>query len=687
MQRLLFIVLFFSFSMLMFAIEPDTVFADRVNLDEVTIVGFKENRRNLSPVSASLLNSRFLNNNEIQSVKELSSLLPNFFMPDYGSKQNSPIYIRGIGTRINAPSVGFYVDGVPHFEKSAYDIDLNEISNIEVLRGPQGTLYGRNTIGGIINVYTRSPLDYQKSSVKLGYGTYNDLLFSASTYTKLSESFGFSASGKFHRNDGFFTNEYLNEKADKSSNASGRLGFVWKFAPLWSARLSTSYDYTDQGGYPYGVYHADTKEVSPVNYDSKGLYRRNLVTSGLNIQYTGKSFCFNSQSSFQFIDDKQGIDQDFTPKNSLYVVMKQRQRMFSQELTLKSTGDKRYEWIVGTFAFRQEVDNTLRKDLLTKGYREMKFYDIPTTGIALYHQSTFHVTDRLSLSAGLRYDYERATDDHSAYKQSFSSEVREPIQGFNSKLSFQQLTPKATVQYRIGKNQMLYASLSKGYKAGGFNTSFRTDDERTFEPEHNWNYEIGSKLSFFDGRLTTDLCLFYIDWRNQQIAQTVPGVGNIQQNANRSVSKGAELSLQAKPFKNLFVQLNYGYTHATFIDYLSNSKADYSHNYLPMVPRHTLSLNAGYTFYQPLGCIDRLAISGGLTGNGPLYWNEDNLVRQNFYCLMNMKVAASKGRFTWELWGKNLTNTNYLSYYFVAGGNFAQKNKPITLGTSLIINL
>ena len=687
MQRLLFIVFFLSISRLIFAIEPDTAYADKINLDEVMIVGFKENQRNLSPVSASLLNSRFLNNNEIQSVKELSSLLPNFFMPDYGSKQNSPIYIRGIGTRINAPSVGFYVDGVPHFEKSAFDIDLNEISNIEVLRGPQGTLYGRNTIGGTINVYTRSPLDFQKSTAKLGYGAYNDLLFSASTYNKLSESFGFSASGKFHKNDGFFTNEYLNEKADKSNNASGRLGFVWKFAPLWSARLSASYDYTDQGGYPYGVYQADTKEVAPVNYDARGLYRRNLVTSGLNIQYMGKSFCFNSQSSFQYIDDKQGIDQDFTPKSSLYVIQKQKQKMFSQELTLKSAGDKRYEWIVGAFAFRQGVENTLRKDLFTKGYKEMKFYDIPTTGIAFYHQSTFHVTDRLSLSAGVRYDYEHATDDHSAYKQPFSSEVREPLQGFNSKLSFQQFTPKASVQYRTGSNQLLYATVSKGYKAGGFNTSFRTDDERTFDPEHNWNYEVGSKLSFFNGRLTTDLCLFYIDWRNQQIAQTVPGVGNIQRNANRSVSKGAEFSLQAKPLENFFVQLNYGYTHATFIDYLPNSKTDYSHNFLPMVPRHTVSLNAGYTFYQPLACIDRLAISGGVTGNGPLYWNEDNLVRQNFYCLLNMKVAASKGRFTWEVWGKNLTNTDYLSYYFVAGGSFAQKGKPITFGTSLIINL
>ena len=141
--------------------EPDTVLVKPINLDEVTIVGFKQNNPNREPLSISTLDNRFLKENEISGAKDLSSLLPNFYMPDYGSKQNSPVYIRGIGAKKDAPSVGFYVDGIPHFETSAFDVDLSDISSIEVLRGPQGTLYGRNSIGGIINIYTHSPLDNQ----------------------------------------------------------------------------------------------------------------------------------------------------------------------------------------------------------------------------------------------------------------------------------------------------------------------------------------------------------------------------------------------------------------------------------------------------------------------------------------------------------------------------------------------
>lgn len=139
-------------------IEKDTAKIRNVELNEVIVQSFKQQRDlRLEPLSASAVTGTAIQNRNITGIKEFSSFIPNLFMPDYGSKLTSPVYIRGIGSKINAPSVGLYVDGIPYFEKSAFDFDFNEVDRIEVLRGPQGTLYGRNTMGGIINVYTKSP--------------------------------------------------------------------------------------------------------------------------------------------------------------------------------------------------------------------------------------------------------------------------------------------------------------------------------------------------------------------------------------------------------------------------------------------------------------------------------------------------------------------------------------------------
>jgi Outer membrane receptor for ferrienterochelin and colicins len=155
-----------SFGLQLHAEEVDTLNSRSIFLDEVVVQSFKQNKSyRMEPISASAFSSTGIVNRNITGIKEFSALVPNLFIPDYGSKLTSPVYIRGIGSKINAPSVGLYVDGIPYFEKSAFDFDFSEIDRIEVLRGPQGTLYGRNTMGGIINVFTKSPLEWQGSSL------------------------------------------------------------------------------------------------------------------------------------------------------------------------------------------------------------------------------------------------------------------------------------------------------------------------------------------------------------------------------------------------------------------------------------------------------------------------------------------------------------------------------------------
>jgi outer membrane receptor protein involved in Fe transport len=202
--------------------ETDTV--KNYKLDEITIKSPKYNRNIFEiPAAASMLPERLIENNKVENLTDISGIVPNFFMPDYGSKLTSPVYIRGVGNRINTPSVGLYVDDIPYFEKSAFNFDFYDIERVEVLRGPQGTLYGRNAMGGLINIITNNPGNKRVSSVSADYGNYNQIRTRISHNQPVGEKFSILTSLHQAHNDGFYENVYNNSKVDKLNSYSGRV--------------------------------------------------------------------------------------------------------------------------------------------------------------------------------------------------------------------------------------------------------------------------------------------------------------------------------------------------------------------------------------------------------------------------------------------------------------------------------
>ncbi|MBW4773951.1 TonB-dependent receptor [Prevotella histicola] len=667
-------------------INPDSSANKNVPLDEIVVTDFKQNKRNLTSTAVSTINVQQLHNQQIVNLKELTAVMPNFYMPDYGSYANTPVYIRGIGTKSKGSAVGFYVDGIPHFESSAFNIDLSDIAAVNVFRGPQGTLYGRNTIAGIINVYTHNPLDYQRTRIKVGYGRYNDFIAQASNYAKISEKFGISTAASYHHNDGMFTNHFLNEKADKLNEGEGRIGFYWRPTTNWLLHLNSTLTYSEQNGYPYAPYDIVKDELLPISYNRNSTYRRLISSTGLNAQYENNHISFNSQTSYQFIKSHQGLDQDFTPQDVYFVDNSYHQNMLSQELTLKSNDKGRYQWIVGLFGMLLHSNQFAETSYFTRDFSTPTTYKNPTAGYAIYHQSSYNIWRGMSATVGLRFDYEHAKTTYNQDKTTLSTGVTTHAKDFVSSASFRQFTPKFTLQYLTNKDNLYYISITRGYKPGGFNTIFKTDAERSYAPEYSWNYEVGTRLKFLNGRLTAEADLFYIDWRHMQTTYTVPGVGNVIANAGHTDSKGFELSLAYHPIKSLQLNLNYGYTHARYLEYKKSAREDFSGNRLPMVPNHTLSLNGTYSI-MPAGWFDKIIFNTGLTGLGRIYWADDNIVRQNFYATLNAKVSLTKGIFTWEVWGKNLTATDYMAYGFKASqGNYAQRGKPLTFGTAVSVS-
>lgn len=668
--------------------DADSTVFKTVGLSEVTVVEFKKSKENLATNSVSVVDSGFINRHELQSITELTAVVPNFYMPEYGSKQNTPVYIRGVGAKTKGSAVGFYVDGIPHFENSSFDVDMSNIASVTVFRGPQGTLYGRNAIGGIINVTTVSPLTYQGTQFKLGYGSHNDALFQFSHYNKLGSKMGYSVAGGYHYNDGFHRNMFTNKYADQLKDAYGRVALVWLLDNKWFLRVNSMLDYSNQGGYPYGKYNRLTGETEPVNYNRYSSYRRLLSTSGVNIRYAGENISFSSQTAFQYIRDRQGIDQDFTSNDTYFVKNRLKQTMLSQEFMLKSNNSSRYQWLWGAFAMTQHINNTVETQYITKDNAFPTHYRIPVNALAIYHQSTIKLFSGFSFIAGLRWDYENSTLNYLRETYQLSTDgARTEVKNVNSSLHFNQITPKFALQYQDERNNnSYYFSVTRGYKAGGFNQTFQKEEETSFGPEYNWNYELGGKVHLLKDKLYAEAALYYIDWRQQQVNQTVPGVGNVIHNAGHSSSKGFELALNSSPLKNLSIAISYGYTYAKFIEYQKSAKLNYSGNMLPMVPRNTLSCSASYALYpSSTSFIDKIVLTAGLTGLGKIYWAEDNEVAQNFYALLNAKISITSGIFTWECWGKNITDTHYNTYCFKSSADYAQIGKPAYFGTSLLV--
>lgn len=660
-------------------------------LDDIEIKSPKYNRNVFEiPAAASLVPERLIETNRVVNLTDISSVIPNFFMPDYGSKLTSPVYIRGVGNRINTPSVGLYVDGIPYFEKAAFNFDFYDIERIEVLRGPQGTLYGRNAMGGLINVISNKPGDTRESFAAVDYGNFSQFNAQVSHNQPISKSVSARADINVRNNDGFYTNEFNGEGVDAIESYSGRLKLAFQPSDKFSATGNIQYEDSKQVGYPYALFDDDENEAGDINYNRESIYDRKMLSTGLNLQYNAENFIIRAVSSFQSLNDDQEVDQDFTPADLYFVTQDQKMKMMAQEINIESNVNETYDWLFGAFAFKQLLDKTvyfeMGEDQLANlpftEYWYTKNYDNTNSGIAFFHQSTLKFGG-LSVSAGIRADYEKATLGY-VYDRSINGNLGN-VEEFDSEMDFFEILPKIAVKYSISEYFVPYATIAKGYNSGGFNSTFEREEDRSFEPERSWNYEAGIKAKWLQQRIYANLAFFYIDWTNQQVYQTVPsGTGSMLTNAGKSESKGMEFEMKALPAKNLETWVAFGYNEAKFIEYVKNENEDYSGNYLPYVPRFSFNVGGNYSVDVQKNWLDKIRLNLTYNGFGKHFWKETNEAYQDYYGLLSSRISFERKHVTLAFWGKNLLNTEYNSFYFQALGNsYAQIGKPATMGVNL----
>lgn len=778
----------------------------KIDLGEVLISSPKETGTLMSrPVASTKIGSDEMESKHITSLVGVSNQVPNFFMPDYGSRLTSAIYIRGVGSRINTPAVGLYVDDIPYVDKSAFNFNFYDIDRVEVLRGPQGTLYGRNAMGGLIKIYTKDPsrevMPWQrlgKTDVKVGYATqdnHRDVSFNH--YRNINNKFAFTLGGYYEGSDGFFRHSLTGSKVDDIQAGGGRFRGIYEPNSKLKFDLTASYDYSDEGGYPYYL-SEDNKElgvrseelgvdpsyIGKITNNHENRYRRGLFNAGLNVDYRFNDMLLHSATGYQNLNDRMFIDQDFTGANFYTIEQKQKLNVVSEEVTLRNDRDVlsgfasrlmdefQYDWLVGASGFYQWLNTDGPVTFYDEGIKSMiednvnniftevrkqmpkmpemgidikpeefvvgSDMDTPLLSAGLFHQSSFSYGP-WSLTAGIRMDYEKLKLEYNSgtsvdydfvikmMPRPFSLNASPAFMG-SLERDYVQWLPKLSLKYSFNslfddatlRNNFVYASVSKGYRSGGYNVQMFSDliqgemrnlmiddvnkassgmmskfvdidkikvpvdiNSVIYDPEYSWNYEVGTHIQ--TSRLNLQAAVFYIRTYDQQIARfAASGLGRMMVNAGKSQSIGAELSASYW-LKNLMLSANYGYTRATFREY-NDGTNDYSDNYVPFVPMHNGNIGAEYKLrYDRSDVSKTVSIGADVTGQGRIYWTEKNDASQDFYALLNAHVTVGLSeKLSINLWGKNLTSSRFNTFYFESAGRlYEQRNKPCQFGVDV----
>ncbi len=777
--------------------QANDVFTDdssRVqNLDEVIVVAQPKETAalRLQPLSSSVLTSYEMRKLQIHDLGQLSDFVPSFQMPQYGSRLTSSIYVRGIGSRIENPSVGVYYDNIPLLSKAAFNHHFYMIDRVDVLRGPQSTLYGQNAEGGLVRIYSKNPMNYQGTDIRLGIGTGLWRNVEVAHHHRPSDRLAFTVAGFYSGLKGFIDNQHFSDKNDKSLEAGAKLRLIYAPTQKLTFDLTGDYQWVNQNGFGYGEFQPiESSSVSPYSLDVQDPattimngYRRNMVNSGLTVSYQMPRLLFTSTTSYQFQQDRMKMDQDYMTPDFLQLVQRQKQNAITQEFVLRSRGQQTWQHASGLFGAYQwlhtdapvcfgdaitgpigsAITNAMKSAMLQSMVAQMKQQmmergmpeaaaeaaaqkaaeaAIEKAGITMsaemavpetfrsrtfnfgaFHESNIMLADRLKLTLGLRLNYDRVKVDYDALAymaMTGGTAERQATYTLTSHLvdnrskGYTQLLPKFGLTWMLDDGLgNIYGLVSKGYRMGGYNIQMFSDILQTdlnanqqkamrgdydvehttqdydnieetisYKPEESWNFELGTHLNLFDGRLHADLSLFYMKIRNQQLSVMSPGYnyGRIMTNAGKSHSCGMELALRGRAFDNqLEWGTSYAFTNAKFDEYDT-----YEDNYVPFVPQHSFCLLADYH-------VSRFTIGANLMGQGKIWWNEANTFSQKFYAVLGAHADYDFGPVVVSLWGRNLTDTKFNTFAIMSSAArgehyFAQRANPLQVGMDVAVH-
>jgi iron complex outermembrane receptor protein len=652
------------------------------------------------PASVTAVTADTIANSGIQSVTEASIFAPNTIFTEFTARKVSNARFRGLGSSPANPAVTTYLDGVPQLNSNSANIELLDVNQIEFVRGPQSPLFGRNTLGGIVNVTSVRPsMSRWTGAVIAPFGNAGAMQVRGNVSGPLGDKAAISFAGGKQQRDGYTKNSVTGNDLDYRDGTFAKAQLLVLPNANWEARLIYAHERDRDGDYALGDLSAIRTAPFRVTRDFEGFTNRDINNTTINLRGIGQNFSIESTTGFVKWNTEDETDLDYTPLPLAIRSNTEDSTQFTQQVRISSPdntpfafGSAMIKWQAGieyfSQGYNQDAVNTLGAFVLSPqvGFpvaMHSPEASIDSSGIGVFGRATFTFNDKVDLTAGLRFD--RETSD--AHLNTFLEPAIAPANIVAVDDSFSDISPQFALGYRVMPGHMAYASVARGYKAGGFNPAALPGSEGYGE-EHAWHVEAGVKSTLAAGKVSANAAVFFIDWDDLQLNVPnafVPGQFYIA-NVGGARSRGVELDITARPRPafDLFAAL--GFTAARFADGTMANGADVSDNELPYTPDYTATFG---------GQITR-AITSAISGygraeivlTGAFNYDEGNTQSQDAYSLVNIRAGAKHKRLFAELWLRNAFDTRYVPIAipypgFAPSGFIGENGRPRTFGISV----
>jgi iron complex outermembrane receptor protein len=661
---------------------------------EEEIVVTAQKRPELSqdvPISLTVIPQQTLEDAQIDSFQKIANNTPNFsfFPTNAGGSDFSYYSLRGLNNfnfLVSQDSVGYYIDDVPFDFGGFLDLGLLDLERVEVLRGPQSTLYGRSSPAGVVNIVSRPPTNTSELRVAGGYGNYNfreaQLSYSDAI---LPDRLAFRLAGAYRARDGVFENVTLDRSVGEREQRLGRAELLWTPSKEWSVSFNAYVNDSNNGDPVFTQQDADDPFKTSKAVD--GFVRLNSDTQALRIGYNGTGFRATSITARRFSGQNVLAGDSFDPpQDFVRSVIDFKSTVWTQEIRFQSPENAdRFRWLLGGYYESRSFDADDAFDYTELG---ATLFGLPSAGqnrviadqlrtnYALFGQVDYKPIKPLTLFAGLRYESSVFNlDRQRTFETPTSVTILNPrVQEEDSSSEF---IPRFGLQYHFSPNVMAYATIAKGYRPAGFNYRADTDDTRSYQEEKTWTYEAGVKSSWFGNRLIANLSVFHNDVKDYQVL-LVDEFGFFRNIVGADVkATGLELELTAQPMKGLEFVAGLGYVDSRFKRYQNPLiGSDFSDNRVPFAPNITYNMAAQYR--APMGIFARLEVRG----YGKTFFDDANQVKQDPFALVNLRLGYEWRNYGIYAFANNLFDTRYIisGFQFPPPSVTAGFGEPVTYG-------
>jgi iron complex outermembrane receptor protein len=646
------------------------------------------------PIAVTAFNNASLEAFQAYDVTDLATRAPSLVYQQ-STTVNQELSIRGIGTIGEFggsvdPSVATFQDEIYIGRMGVAHTDYFDLARIEVLRGPQGTLFGKNVVGGAISIHTARPEHENSAKMRVGYGNYQSFLFSGHVTGSLDEGVAGRLSVHYRdRGEGFGYNAYRNEEIETLSAYAirGQLLFDGRDDMTLILRADASHDEGDGKGRrafdnpflpgtgPVSGWYPDDDVRKIYNVNEQG-HDRDVMGLSATLDWDLGLGTFTSITAYHAADALNVLDQFSAPQPpalaASYLVFDESYEAFSQELRLASNSGDKLDWIGGLYYLSERTtnDDDNFSGPFWLGGPAVNYHYINnnhTTNYGVFGQATWHITDTVGLTVGARYTVDNKDYNTTAEAVRIGGGIPRatilvpyPTQYMSEDWS--KMTPKVSFEWQAADDVFLYMSANNGFKGGGWQgkPASAASANVSFNPEYAWSYEIGAKTEWLENRLRANVAAFMVDYKDLQVRSVnADCVCIVVSNAGDAEIKGLEMELQAVLTENFDLWFNGSYLDTEYLNYVDSLGIVFSGNTMQRVPEFSYSVGGEWTIPQ-LGPWD-LSIRADYRWQDEIFWSVENTNYEDDFGLVGGRISYSSpdGRYIVSLWGKNLSDEIY----------------------------